>query len=218
MSSITLASIFMNEAENLEKIQNSFMDVFDEWLIIDLGSQDITSFKAAWQGAKVYTFASGHHVGGFGNARTLLLHLCHTDYCFFLDGDERLLKEDIQWLKALADLNVWDVVWLPRINYANWDMSISIPSGVRDPDDFQCRLIKCDRRIFFSGKVHERIHWTQNVKWDLDTPVIRHFGPLRSNARKTQVGNNYNSLEQNRPELWSNVVVPYWQEGRSGIV
>lgn len=209
-----LASNFQDEIENLDEQHALFYDVVDMYTVVDSGSTDGTQtrLKALW-GDKLNLIQSDEiKHNGYGFARTRLVTLSEgMDWVFILDGDERMTPEDILKLKTLVDANPdYDMIRLPRCHYQDFEMT-KVEYGSMDRigtdykvalslnPDFQPRLI---RRTIIDGKskvqffrrVHEWVKGVDKEFKDLNCPVIRHFGWMKSDSRKKMVTDLCDSL------------------------
>jgi len=204
---LALASNFENEVENIEPIWNTFKDIIDLWVVVDSGSTDGTQEKLKeLVGNKLKLVESPMiKTEGYGYARTTLVELAEgCDWVLIWDGDERMLPDDVAKVKKIVDNDKRnDLIFLPRCHYQKWDMS-EVEYGSMDRvgnnseyalminPDYQSRLV---RRIIVGGK--SKVHWIRRVHEmvtgfehgfkSLKNPVIRHFGFLKTDARKKQV-------------------------------
>jgi len=158
---------------------NCVSSVVDEIIIVDTGSTDGTQELCRKLGAYVYQIDG---VPGYGPMRTLTAALARTDWVLFLDGDERMLPQDVGKLKSLAQTQ-YDLIWMPRQHYRAWDMSICENPDIKEYADWQPRFYRNNRKIHFVRKVHENVRGAENPLMDFSNPVIRHFGFLKSDER-----------------------------------
>jgi glycosyltransferase involved in cell wall biosynthesis len=209
---IGLASNFQDEVENIVPIWDIFKDVVDMWTVVDSGSTDGTQEKLKEVvGDKLNLVHSDkiRNVGyGYGYARTKLIELSDgMDWVLIVDGDERMLSEDIAKLKPVIETNAsCDIVFLPRCHYQNWEMT-KVEYGSMDVvgsdwkvavsinPDWQARLIKRTMvegksKVQFKRPVHEIVYGSDKVVQDLHgSPVIRHFGWMKSPERLKMIAN-----------------------------
>lgn len=211
-----LASNFQDEVDNVEPIWNTFKDVVDKWVVVDSGSTDGTKEKLKEVvGDKLVLIESDMiKTNGYGYSRTKLIEFSEgMDWVLVFDGDERMLKEDVDKLHATVEANQGhDMVWLPRCHYQDWGMS-KVEYGNMDttgPDwrhalkvnpDWQPRLIKRTMndgksKVHYIRRVHELIKGIGTELRDLNSPVIRHFGFLKTEEKKQKVAALCNQLWQ----------------------
>ena len=103
-----LVSNFQDEINNIESIWGLFKDVVDMWTVIDSGSTDGTQQKLKeFVGSKLKLIESDLiKTNGYGYSRTKLIELSdNMDWVLIIDGDERMLPEDIEKLKKLISLS-----------------------------------------------------------------------------------------------------------------
>lgn len=214
--SISLLSNTLNESENLVKMLDNVKHVIDEWVIVDTGSTDGTQELGRSLGARVIEFPSLYVLGGYGKMRTYSLHQCKSDYALIMDGDERFLPDALDELKRFADSPFYDLVWLPRINYTDWDMKTwDNPLG---HFDFQPKFVRVKESIYWIRPVHELIQGITNEYRSPEGPTIRHFGAMKTTERIKQVAGLCSYAAINEPYPLDIVpIVTYWQEGRRGL-
>lgn len=220
-----LASNLQNEVESIEPIWNIFKDVVSQWLVVDSGSTDGTQQKLREVvGDKLILVEEDMlRAQGYGYARTKLIELStNVDYVLIWDGDERLLPEDIKVLQTLICNNpTEDLIWLPRVDYCDWDMKKAIyferydgPRFQIDGDqwefiiskfpDWQPRLIKRTivdnkSKVFFDRPIHEVPRGLESEVFDLKKPVIRHFNHAKSQQKKILTAKLCEDIQKNNP-------------------
>jgi glycosyltransferase involved in cell wall biosynthesis len=85
--SIALCLITKNEERNIVQCIESFEDLVDQIVVVDTGSVDKTKTLALRKGASVFDFKWND---SFANARNECLSHVKTEWCLFVDADERL--------------------------------------------------------------------------------------------------------------------------------
>lgn len=194
MSSIALVMNTKNETENLRAVFNCFESVVSEIVVVDCDSTDGTRELAKKLGARVYNIGQ---CPGYGDMRTISVHLCRTDWAIIIDGDERMLPQDVAKIPILAKEHQekdTDVILLPRQHYRDWNMSICENPNLAEYADWQCRFVRVDRKIYWVKKVHEEIRISGKAYKDLSNPVIRHFGYLKTPERLQEIVDLCNRL------------------------
>lgn len=209
-----LASNFQDEVNNVEVIWDTFKDVVDQWVVVDSGSTDGTQDKLREiVGDKLILIESDMiKFNGYGYSRTKLIEFSEgMDWVLIFDGDERMLKEDVAKLATMVNTNPnYDLIWLPRCHYQDWEMTKveyggmdKIGSDWREAiqinPDWQPRLI---RRTMIDGKskvhyirrVHEWVKGVDNQLRERTSPVIRHFGWMKSAEKQKAVSDVCNEL------------------------
>ena len=185
--SIALAMNTKNEAENLRAVFNCFESVVSEIVVVDCNSTDGTRELAKKLGARVYNIGE---CPGFGSMRTITAHLCRTDWVIIIDGDERMDPVDVAKLPKLTEHfqnTDIDAILLPRQHYRAWDRSICENPDLSAYADWQCRLVRVDGRIHWVKRVHEEIRGIRKDHRDLSSPVIKHFGYLKTPERPKEI-------------------------------
>ena len=211
-----LASNMQDEVGNIAAIWDIFKDVVDQWVVVDSGSTDGTQDKLREVvGDKLILIESDMiKTNGYGYSRTKLIELSEgMDFVLIFDGDERMLKEDVDKLVTIVNTNPnYDMIWLPRCHYQNWEMTqveygsmdkvgSDWQEAIRINPDWQPRLIK---RTMHNGKskvryirrVHEMVKGVDNQLRDLNSPVVRHFGWMKTDEKKKAVAALCNELWQ----------------------
>ena len=98
----------------------------------------------------------------FAEWKNYLTELCDKDFIFQIDADELPTVELIETLPFLVEQNV-DVVLVPRVNIVKgltdehvrkWGWRLNDLGWVNWPD-YQWRIYKKDKSIFWKNKVHE---------------------------------------------------------------
>ena len=211
-----LASNMQDEVGNIEAIWEIFKDVVDQWVVVDSGSTDGTQDKLKEVvGDKLILIESDMiKTNGYGYSRTKLIELSEgMDFVLIFDGDERMLPEDVTKLVALVNTNPnYDMIWLPRCHYQNWEMT-QVEYGSMDKvgsdwkkaiiinPDWQPRLIKRTiidgkSKVHYARRVHELVRGVDAQLKDLNNPVVRHFGWMKTDEKKKAVATLCNELWQ----------------------
>lgn len=211
-----LASNMQDEVDNIEAIWTIFKDVVDQWVVVDSGSTDGTQDKLREVvGDKLILIESAMiKTNGYGYSRTKLLELStDMDWVLIFDGDERMLPEDVTKLVNIVNTNPnYDMIWLPRCHYQDWGMTqveygsmdkigSDWQEAIRINPDWQPRLIKRTMndgksKVRYIRRVHETVKGVDNQLRDLSSPVIRHFGWMKSSEKKQAVAALCNELWQ----------------------
>ncbi|MBI2134189.1 glycosyltransferase [Candidatus Woesearchaeota archaeon] len=135
----------------------SVKDIVDEIIVVDTGSVDRTPVIARELGAKIIHFDWNDD---FAEARNFGLKNVSSDWVFFLDADEEVLKEQAQGLRKLADSDMDAFLFIQK-NFSNNSGFGFIPESRRGFKgyfpSFIVRMFRADRGIRFEGFVHETI-------------------------------------------------------------
>ena len=170
-----------NETENIRAVFNCFSSVIDEIIVVDCDSTDGTRELVRKLGAGVYNIGQ---CPGYGEMRSISVHLAKTDWAIVIDGDERMDEVDVQKIPELIKLDI-DLVWLPRQHYRVWDRSICENPDLSIYADWQARMVRVMPYIRWVKKVHEELRGIAKGRdlQSLSNPVIRHFGYLKTQER-----------------------------------
>ena len=185
MPSIALVMNTKNEEENLRRVFHCMESVVQDIIVVDCESTDNTRELARKLGAKVYNIGQ---CPGFGDMRTISVHLARTDWAIILDGDEMMDEVDVQKIPELIKLD-YDLISLPRQHYRAWDRSICENPDLSVYADWQARMVRVKPSIYWVKKVHEEIRGiaTGRELRELSNPVIRHFGFLKTQERLDEI-------------------------------
>jgi len=141
---LSLCMIVRNEAAMLPGCLDSVADLADEMIVVDTGSTDETPQIAKSRGARVF---HREWRDDFAEARNASLAPARGEWILWLDADERLDPgEHCRVRRAMAAKGI--LAYLVPIVSAT-------PTGTHVTHGH--RLFRNDRRIRFSGRVHEQI-------------------------------------------------------------
>ena len=126
------------------------------------------------------------------------------DWVLVVDGDERMLEEDTAKIVSTINANQnCDMIWLPRCHYQDWGM-VNVEYGsmdkvgsdwreaIRINPDWQPRLIKRTiidgkSKVQYERRVHETVKGVGAQLRNLNSPVIRHLGWMKTDDKKAAV-------------------------------
>jgi len=214
-----LASNFHDEIGNIKPIWNIFENVVDQWTVVDSGSTDGTQERLREVVGDKLNLVESNKIRipeyGYGYARTNLVEESkNMDWVLIVDGDERMLPEDIMKIRSIIRANEnADIIFLPRCHYQNWEMT-EVEYGNMDTlgtdwreaikinPDWQPRLIKRTimsdggSKVYFERPVHEVACGVDIQIQDAEnSPIIRHFGWMKSPERLRMISNLCRKLE-----------------------
>ena len=220
MSNISLVMNTKDEAENIRAVFNCFSSVVDEIIVVDCESTDGTRELARKLGARVYNIGQ---CPGYGEMRSISVHLAKTDWAIVIDGDERMLPQDVSKIPDLIKLD-YDLISLPRQHYRAFDMSICENPDLSFYADWQARMVRIMPYIRWVKKVHEELRGIAKGRdlQSLSNPVIRHFGFLKTQERLDSIVKLCNRLYKEDEENKDSYVLEnmigcaagekYWKE------
>lgn len=157
MESLSVCMMVQNVENTLPIALESLGNIYDELIIVDGGSTDKTCEIAFQYGAKIiHSKWSGNH----SKQRNVYLQEVKTDWAFVIDSDEFIDKitfEFLQLIKRQGNTVDTDSFWFPRKWISPFSKKHYITSKPHYPD-FQRRLFKYQKSVFYSGLIHETIH------------------------------------------------------------
>ncbi len=165
MGSLSIAMIVKNEAAHLPECLAGLSGFADEICVVDTGSSDESLAIAARSGCRVAEFA---WCDDFAAARNASIDLCRSDWVFVLDADERIAREDVPRIRALAGPELTRAYRFVTHNYTNAEhLSEYTPCAAGDPwsrgfagwyPSIKVRLFPRRSGARFEGKVHELVN------------------------------------------------------------
>lgn len=119
MPNLTLAIIFKNEANYIENCIRSVLNIVDEVIAVDSGSND--GSDEIVKGMSLKDPKIKYHLrqwpGDFSNQRNFAIDQATGDWILFLDADERLAVPDHKKLLEAISKPEFDAYELPILNY-----------------------------------------------------------------------------------------------------
>ncbi len=178
---LAIAAIVWNEAVCIENMLRSVLPVASYYAVLDTGSTDGTPALArAWlaESGVPHTIAKRDRATEFGNDFSAMRNAAlamvpdDIDWVLMLDADEEMVSEDLApLLQIIADaMPGQDCFALPRYNFRYPDKS----GEVMAYPDLQLRLLRNtpDRRVRYTGAVHETVRTTPHLKLPRDASAI----------------------------------------------
>ena len=155
MSTISLCMIVKDEEKVIERCLNTVVDIVDEIIIVDTGSQDSTKEKVKKYKADIYDFT---WKDDFAEARNFAFSKARMDYILWLDADDVLEKEDQEKLKLLKESlnNTVDVISMMYV--LSTDENNNPVVSLR-----RNRMVKRKNNYKWIGKVHEYLEVYGNI-------------------------------------------------------
>lgn len=158
MPKISVAMITLNEEENLPFALRSVSAWADEIIVVDMYSEDKTVDIAKQFGAKVYFH---DRVPAFDIAKKLAVQKTSNEYVLILDADEIASKPLALNLLYIAEKQLADVVFVPRINYIFGEMMHHTAYGPNE--DSQLRFFK-KNKVDICSTLHAYINPVKEAK------------------------------------------------------
>ncbi|MDK2804607.1 MAG: hypothetical protein PWR23_1615 [Peptostreptococcaceae bacterium] len=149
---ISACIITKNEEKNIRKCINSFIDIVDEVIVVDTGSNDKTVELSKELGAMIYNFEWNND---FAEARNYALSKVKGDWIVFLDADEYFEEKSVEKIpKIISDVDKtkYNAIGCKIINIdSNKDKKIQ-------GSFLNIRIFKNDKNIRYIGNIHERLN------------------------------------------------------------
>ena len=139
-ASLSATLIVRDEEQVLGACLTSLSSLVDEIIVVDTGSLDRSAELAADHGAKVSHFA---WCDDFSAARNFAIDQASSDWCLYIDADERARCDDLEGLRAALsppDNIAARVRFHPRTGFTAYR---------------EYRLHHRDPRLRYDGRVHE---------------------------------------------------------------
>ncbi|EAW1476943.1 glycosyltransferase family 2 protein [Salmonella enterica subsp. enterica] len=186
---ITAAIIVKNE----ERCISSAVNVVDEIIIVDTGSDDNTiDIINNFENNKIRLYSAGWHQS-FSAARNTAIEKATCDYIFFIDADEYLQKPEVSIHRLIIHARVAsqenNIVFCPRISDHNGNTTSSLR-----------RFFPNNNTFYYCGYVHEELRVKDNRDFTvaaLDITIF-HDGYIpeviagKDKIKRNQVLNNAN--------------------------
>ncbi|MGR3311303.1 MAG: glycosyltransferase [Candidatus Brocadiales bacterium] len=160
---ISLCMIVKDEERNLSQCLESVKDVVDEMVILDTGSSDATVKIANEYRAMVLHRPWN---GNFGDMRNYALKHTTGDWILQLDADERLVQEDMQFVKEAVEDKDVNSIFCKIVNIKG------LPIG--HTQFYSQRLFRNRLGAFYEGAVHETLRIKGRALFSSDIRIIHH--------------------------------------------
>ena len=166
---ISSVAIVQNE-EKLVRSCVKILDWTDDIVVLDGGSVDRTvEILKSIENPKLRVIKNKFK-GHFGDQKNTAISQTKGDWVFVLDADETIEKGLIEELKEAAKSKKYDVVYIPRKNYIDGELTEAYP-------DYQLRFFRAYCRYIYS--VHEEL-----VGWKRSYIAKKHILHYKTNERQ----------------------------------
>ena len=182
---VSVYLITKNEAQHLAEVLTP-LQVFDEIVLVDSGSDDDTVAIAEGFGARVI-----HQDWlGFAKQKQFAMQQCQHEWVVNVDGDEVLTEQQVQEIKSLAQADKADAIrfWFEDLF---WGQTMSPKSGKRS---IVRAFKKSIARYPMDRKVHENIVLPKNANVVNLDGLVKHYG-YGTSAILMEKQNKYSSLK-----------------------
>jgi glycosyltransferase involved in cell wall biosynthesis len=189
---ISAVSFIYNEAENIKECLASLAPHVDQILLVDMDSTDGT-LELAYEYTKDI-YRKPHLVCGDQYKEFLTYHSKH-DWLLWFYPDERFGEKSLAELRALTEKPQFDAYAFMRHEYR--DGIRLMPHGTNESPNYQNRLHRKGRGIFYTELVHAELHGRFNPCYLPEEYFMEH--------RKTDVGqefDNYRTYVEMKHLLW----------------
>jgi hypothetical protein len=165
------------------------------------GDPNIETFLRTHSINAEFSWHKAKFQGHFADWKNKLSSLCSGDYIFQLDADEMVDEYQCRLIPQVIESNEVDVIRVPRINtvkgltadhVSEWDWQVNEYGWINFPD-YQWRIYRNSDKIFWEGKVHERLigyttiaHLPAGSDW-----ALTHHKTIE---RQVKQNNYYNTL------------------------
>lgn len=146
---LSVCMIVKNEEKYLRKSLLSVQGVADEIIVVDTGSTDSTVKIAEEFNCRLYHF---NWIDDFSAARNYSLDKANGNWILYLDADERLSPNSVSEIKKISASTM-------KCGYRCKVLSIDEQRNHPSVMSY-VRLFPADKKIRFSGKVHEQIEFS----------------------------------------------------------
>lgn len=153
MSTISAVSFIHNEKENIRACLENIAPHVDQILIIDMDSNDGT-LEMAYEFTKDI-FRKPHLICG-DYYKDFLAHYAHGDWLLWFYPDERFSQKFLEEMHKLTDSDNYDAYAVMRHEYR--DGTRLMPHGTNESPNYQNRLHRRGKGIFYTELVHAELH------------------------------------------------------------
>lgn len=192
MQTVTAVSFVYNEAENIRECLENLAPHVDQVLLIDMDSTDNTLDIAYEYTKDIYR--KPHLVCG-DQYKEFLAHNAKGDWLLWFYPDERFGPKFLTDIRKLMESTEFDAYALMRHEYR--DGIRLMPHGTNESPNFQNRLHRRGKGIFYTELVHAELHGRFNPCPLPEEYFMEH--------RKTNVGqefDNYRTYVEMKHLVW----------------
>jgi hypothetical protein len=136
----------------------------------------------------------------FGEQRNAMLALCRTEWCLYMDADERFSPRSWELLPQVLAVPELGGALFPRRTFEGDEEHVRMGYGLWP--DVQLRLLRTNAALRFEGAVHERVEGVQGrLALAADMPLL-HYSHVRKDSqslrRRLEVFNRAAGEERHR--------------------
>lgn len=182
MASISLCMIVRNEEANLPCSLGPITTYFDEVVVMDTGSTDLTISLARQYGAKVFEMPWRHD---FAEARNQSIKEASGDWILWFDADNRMERHDARKIRGLLDDRKDRIFWCTEVVEPRGEQLIQKRIFPNRPD------------IRFVGSIHEQLlHPQEGIRYVMTDIKIYHWGYVDKSLLKEKTLRNLGLLQE----------------------
>lgn len=153
MGKISAVSFVYNEREDIKDALANIRPFVDEILIVDMDSQDGTT-EAAYEFTKeIYRMP---HLPCGDQYKQFLAYTAKGDWLLWFYPDERFSQAFLESMRKFTETESYDAYAVMRHEYR--DGTRLMPHGTIDSPNYQNRLHRKGRGIFYTELVHAELH------------------------------------------------------------
>jgi len=181
MPTISAVSFIYNESENLRACLENITPYVDQILIVDMDSNDGT-LEIAYEFTKDI-FRKPHLICG-DQYKEFLSHYAKGDWLLWFYPDERFSEKFLKEMHDLAASENYDAYAVMRHEYR--DGTRLMPHGTNESPNYQNRLHRRGKGIFYTELVHAELHGRFRPCYLPEDYFMEH--------RKTDVAQNFDGV------------------------
>jgi predicted O-linked N-acetylglucosamine transferase (SPINDLY family)/glycosyltransferase involved in cell wall biosynthesis len=210
LQTLSVCMMVQNSEKTLPLALESLGEIYDDLIMVDGGSTDSTCQIALSYGAKIiYSRWKGSH----SEQRNVYLKEVKTDWVFVIDSDEFIDTKTLDFLKLLktnANNVKTDNFWITRKWISPFSKNYYVSGSPHFPD-WQRRIFKYNKSIYYSGQIHEEIHGLINAGEALINLSVYHLDLLIKSESERQAKINV-YMKANQKDGMPHFYLPNTQE------
>lgn len=153
MPKVSAVSFIYNEEKDIRECLENIRPHVDEILLVDMDSQDKTSDIAYGYTKEIYRMP--HLVCG-DQYKQFLSYTAKSDWLLWFYPDERFSKAFLEKMPSLIESEQFDAYGIMRHEYR--DGVRLMPHGTNESPNYQNRLHRRGKGIFYTELVHAELH------------------------------------------------------------
>ncbi|MGL4818790.1 MAG: glycosyltransferase [Bacilli bacterium] len=183
---ITVCILTQDDEQWIDRCLNSVFGLFDEIIVVDLGSTDETVKKVERYGLTVHRFT---WTGSYSEVRNYALGLATLEWVFWLDGEEELDPSAIPLMNTLRIGGMPDAS-ICECEVRNYYGETFPPATDSFYAYWQIRLHVNNPQFYFVKNIHEQLVSKQEAIADVKRArvhfVVHHYGYVEEVCRRKE--------------------------------